>query len=836
MSEGKEIKFKFVVDEQSAQRVNKVLDDMIKRAQDLAKTLQGVGGGGGGLLGGGAVGGRSPSSQTTMTRAAGSAQQKVSFASVLGQNVDTFKKMAQEGGAAMKVLGDAVQRGISTQQREIGRLQQSLDALVATYNRVGGAASGALGEKLQTKVLQVSSRISEHRKMLSQLESVAPKRPELMPEVPWPGAEGGAGEAAPAPLSRWARFKGMMTAQRQIPGLAGAMQGTGLGQIAGRMGITPGMVGSAGLAAVGAWGVKNIANQVWNAPNQFLESQAAWGQAYGKRSMDIRAGDFRNIMAEQNILRDSSKRQDYQDLNSGWRRFVHGGKAFFSGDFNAAFSGRASDLGVRRAREAQIQMERESNPLEDAIKGEAQNYRGTMSAMRAMGIGVRRKGDSGFQRLSEYRKGYSSFDDSEIAAAFQGLSASGTRRGAYALQGGVMQATAAGIHGAAQSVGTMSKFGPGAGAAFSHRLREMAGGGMDATTAGLLGSYMAQQQDRFGLSTSGATGFQGAGLMEMLGTGGAAPGGAGRLNVEQNIRGMDYLQRSMTGQTNPYQAARNFMVAREAAPGLNMYGQSFLARKMSMTELADAATGKGGDVSEVFQALGGNKKMAANYFKGQTKTLLEGVASQGLGDENAGRLMKALADSGQDPREFFQKGGWKNLKSKSTGKAMTEKEAVAAYAGALQSSDADMDPAQAMGLARTISGKGAKATKGKLAGDVAGGSQEAEVAKEHTNAVALQNNTGALNELTQAIKNLALRTKFEQEGMGFKGLNEEQRERRERAISELGPNASKTDLMAVEAELEIADKLKNNDMTRSEAMIKLGVSGYRQLAKKRGIK
>ena len=601
MAEGKEIKIKFVIDEQSAQRANRVLDDMIKRAQDLAKTLQGVGGGGGGgFMGFGSVGGRSPSAQTTFTKAAGQSggqNVKMGFVGAIGQNVGMLKKMGEEGTQAMKAMSDALQTGIAKQKSSIGALEGELAKLLKMYQGVGVQGGEAFAGKIQERIAGVVAKLGEARKEFDELR----KTQDTLGKAMGP-------EEAPAKEGIWSK----LTKSRSMPG-AGAMEGmmskSSMGQLLGGLGITPGMMGGAALGMIGAWGIKNIAKQVEGRPDQFLASESKQATMLAQKSLDLRSGEFRNRAAEHQILLDSEKRKDYEDLNSGWRRFKSSAGAFFSGDFADAFTGRAADQATAERRRAQVEMQRQTDPLMDLITGEAQNYRGTMSTMRSMGLGAR-KGEWGYQALARQRAAYSQFDDSEIAAAFQGVSGAGTRRAAYGLQGGVMHATAAGIHGAAQSVGTLSKFGGKSAGVFSDEMRRMASGGnIDASTVGLLSSYLAQQQDRLGVTTGAGPGsFQGAGLMEALSRG--TQGEGGRLVAEQNIKGADYLQRAMTGGTSPYQAARNFMIAGEAAPGLNMYGQGFLAQKMSISEIMDAAEGKGGGVSGVFQDLGGNKKQA----------------------------------------------------------------------------------------------------------------------------------------------------------------------------------------------------------------------------------
>ncbi len=815
MADPKQLKFQFVVDEASLQKTRQLIREL---TADLSKLNEmagkagfgGAGGGGGGVNVSGS-GNKSPEQQRVIAKVAPAGR---AIAQNFLDQKQVFKGIADGSKDSMKTMTDALKRAVQEQRQEVGKLKQSLDALEGTYNRLGGAASGAVGKKIQAKAVQLSGRIHRGQAQLGELEGMMPRGPELMPEVPWPGQEGGK-------ASLWSRFKGAMTQSRSLPGLGGMLgQGSSMGALAGRFGISPGMIGGAGLATVGAWGLKNIANQVWDGPNQTLRSDAAMGSTFGQRSLDIRGGEFRNLAATQSILRDQNKRSDYNDLNSGWRRFVHSGKAFISGDFNEALSGRAADIAVTQKQQEQQQMERESNPLQDQIMGEFQNYNSSLATARAFHVGAPKGGGSVLQNIYKIRQSLPGFSDGEIAGSLGTLSSQGTRKGAWGMVGAGLHGEAAGIHGLSGSMGVMSRFGGGLN--FGNTLRSMAGGNMDATTAGIAGQFIAGQQAQLGMNLGARGGdFQGSGLLDMISAG--TQGQGGRAVMDQNIRGADYLSRSTRGETNPYQTARNLMIAQQAAPGMNMYGTSMLARGMSLTELADAAQGKGGDANAVFKALGGNKDMASKYFKGQTKSLLEGVSAQGLGDTAAGKMATAMAGSDMDPREFFKKKKWKEAGFK------TEQEALEGYAGALAASDEELgkDPAKAMGLARDISGAGGAIKKGGKVGAPGGGAQEMELAKEHLKALTaqVQSAASAMSELTASTKSLALRARLEGEGIDMKTGDAAMRERRERVLMNLPANATKQQYNDSMQEFELMDRVSGmkKDTDRINALTGAGI-------------
>ena len=673
----KNIRFRVQFNPQELQAANTAFDGLIKKAEALATALKGAGGGGG-MLGGMNIGAGMPSPQSSLGSRGGGGGQKSSFTSVITANVDVFKKMAQEGGSAMKVMGDAVTRGIDQQKRSISGLNASMEALVGTYNKLGGAASGAMGEKIQNKIAKLQVKMSGLKKDLSSLEEVDAAKPG--------GPEG---------------FWSKMTKSREMPGAA-ALGKSGVGQLLGGLGISPGMLGAIPAIAVGAWGAKGIYNEIVNQPYRQLGNEVRQGQYLARNQMDLRGGEFRNLAAERDLLQDSQKRESYDDVGSGWRRFGHSAGAFLKFNWDDAFSDRAADQGVAENRRKMVEQQRETDPVLDAIRGDVQNYRGTLAGMRSMGVYARPL-ETGFEALTRHRLAYSSFDDGEISAAFQGISGTGTRAQADALQGYAMHAAAAGIGGAAGSIGTMSKFG--GGNAFANAMLNQTGG-VDASTVDTITKYVAQQQDKLGLKLNVPEGqFQGQGLQELLLRGTSNTEG-GRLRAEQNIRGINALQADVSGQSSPYQLARNYMIASEVAPGLNQYGQGMLATGMSMTELVGAASGKGGGVSGVFEALGGSSDMAKEYLKGVQGSLLEGVSAQGLEGTSSGKLMADLQASGMTAEEYFKSKQYKKIGFSK------ESKAVEALAGAYKAGDESMDASTALSKAQVLAGVGSAPGKG----------------------------------------------------------------------------------------------------------------------------
>ena len=832
MAADKEIKFKFIVDQTSLNQAKGQIEELVSafgrlrgEAQRAVAPIQGV------FTGLYDDKGRlQPATEKSEQKLVATQAGKVtlggsgasisnSLTKVVNDHKNLFKGMAQGGKEGMDSFSRILKGAISEQTSELNKLENKLKEITGSIQDMQSAYNKAMESKDTVTASKIQREIASEDVEFIKTKGAAKEQGQVVQQLRNLLAGGGGGDGLGGDGiggggggggGWWSKLRGAGGGGGGVSLLMNMLRGVGVGRL--------------GLGTIGLWGAKQIGREVWEQPNLQAMADARYGQAFGQRSLEMRGGEFRNIAKEQEILSDPTKREEYKDLGSGWRRALYSTGAFLTGRFGEALTGRAADISVQQARQERIQLERQENPLLDQILGEAQNYQATLSKMRALGVSAR-PGSTGFERLAEIRKMAPTFSEEEIISAKLGIESAGTRRGALALTPGVLQAQAAGISGIAQSAGAMSIFGAGVGSNFLRATRQYAGGGVDPVTAGLISQAVAQQQSQFGMATSLPGGnFQGAGLMSMLMTGAADPN-LGKLIAQQNLGGVEYLQRSATGQTSPYQMARNLMIAGKVAPGLSSVGQSYLARKMDITEIADAMEGKGGDVNAVFRALGGTKEQAKSYMKEQTKSLLEGVSFAGLQNQPAGKLAKLMIESGADPREFFKKKMWK-------GTFESPEQAIEAYAGALQAQDANMSASQAMGLARTLSGVGAKGKAGALAGDSAGGSPEARVAAQHVELLGKQavQAASALDRLMQSANALSLRQELEASGLDFNQMNSEQRLFYNQALSSIASqeDASIFDVRKIEKELETAWAIQGQSPSRAFEMIQQsGVLGPR---------
>lgn len=704
MAEQKVLKVSFAVDNNSFNQVKRALEQLTQQAAAFSKAMNGggspsgMGGMGGGLVSGGSLGG------------GGTMQQAVAKSSPLQANqFNAFKNLANVSKDALKSMTDALRKSTTDQERELNKQIALLDKLSKSYQNIGGFRSQDTLNAIASKMGKVSEKAAELT------ANVQAGQKALA------GAGGGGGGVPPSVMAAAA-----------APGGGGFMarmgySGVGMGQLpfGAAMGAAGGMMGKVmrfvggGLGATAGLGLTMIHREMMENPMRYANYQAQMGQLLQGQQLQSMRGDYGYLRAQGQVLRDPGLRGDYNDLNSGYRRLAKNIGGLFTTDVNQigrVFSGEYADVAIERERQGLIASTRDRSPILREIEQEYQGgWRGRLSALRAGGWGLRR-GESSYSAMQRIQASSPGFDVGEILAARQGITVAGTRAAANAMQGNVLQAQGAGIMGAAQIGGIMSNFGIGTGNQFVKSLRYAVGGGMDVSTASLLGNFVANQAQQVGMQNQ-----TGMGMLGMLGFGATGPGGQGQLIAQQNIRGAAALQNVISGGIDPYQQARNLQMAIGAAPTSGIYAQDYLATKMSLPQMADIMAG--GKVSPIAQAMGIGRGQVSDMFKGVTSSLFERMLVEPqMAGTPMGKVISSMMESGQDPSTWFKKGGAGKL-------GMKREEAVSGYASALLMSGVAPDEAAAMGLARDIFGMGRKGpTAGKMAGDIAGGATEMSMA------------------------------------------------------------------------------------------------------------
>jgi hypothetical protein len=733
MSEGgKNLKFQFVLDATSFQQVKRALNELLAVSQQLGKSLSGVS-----LLGQGSTGILGPDGRPISSGASGVSQSRVtgastSMAKVVLENANAFKNLATSGSASLRGLSDALKRSVGEQGREVDNLQRKLTGLEAKYRSAKEAATASPG----------NARLAARAERYQYLEV---KRAEQH-------------EKAKEKLGIINSLVPSETGPSQTPLAPPATTGQGPSRLLGMLGMLGGgMLGSLatlGPAAVAVIAAKTVLREVTQGSLDPSRIAAERGQLAGQVIMPQFRGDVRGEIARSDILSDPTKRRAYEDQGSMVQRFVGTMGALTRLELRKAWSGEAAALHVRSRREEMVELERAANPLEQEVLGGMQDYRSNLSRLRALGIGAR-KDESGYATIARHRSrsGLTAFSEEEEAAAFQALQATGTRQAAYELKGGVLSAQAGGLRSAANIAGLMSRFGSRAGESvttpggvkivggmpqftapktsagrkvnigrdFLDAVRVAGGaGGLDVSTANLLGEFVAQQQAQFGVGTGEGQGLGMLGMM-MAGTGGER----GLAAAHQNIKGLKGLEALTSGNIDPYQKARNLQIAiGTGAKGIA--AQDYLA-SMSMTQLAERG------VTGIAGALGITEEQKKQQLRGMTTSLSERILKDPtMAGTRMSQVMESIRASGKDPTTWFQEGGWKEFGKGEKGKTL----ALEAYGAALRSTKIEgaSTEAEALGMSRLIlegMGAGPATTKGRKVSDVGGGGVDATVAAAH---------------------------------------------------------------------------------------------------------
>jgi hypothetical protein len=653
MSETKQIKFSFVVDQGSAREVDRVLNQMIEKAKELGKTLQGVGGGGG-LLGGVRTGSGTPSPQSTLAGKGGSVSQKTSFTQILGGSAEGFKKLANESGMAMKAMTDALQRATSQQQREVDKLTASLDKLGQRYEKLGGGAM--TGSAIVAKTRQLSAA----REELNRLKEMDPNRRELMPEVPYPGQES-------------AQKRGMFGRAKDWLGEKGIYSGAGGGGLI--QGFAPqGIGGWLRMGGMVVAGADAAFSEARSGTRAFNEAEANRGRLVNRRIRASKGGDVSDLMALQmmgGMARDDLAKQtggtgaDAEAFISGIKKMVSRTAGAVTGGFLGEKGGNILG-GMTTAEQEQMKAENMFRQI-DNFKESTQYLRrqmameqfegslsGRISATQMMGRTFRNKRDGRTGKALEgiFEDSYSNreadlvekgFSTAQEQAAFSQVMGIAGKKVAGRRAYEVMSAAAAGYGGYGNLVGISERMGT------DNLARYAIGGGIEKGAGIELGSALL------------GTGFSPEGMTDRLGTLGALQksgifsGGAGDfIGVQQAMAGLSLGSAITTGQTSPYQRGANVLAAINAGAG-NTYLQDYLGNQMSLEKKIDVAYGGSSDAT--LAALGGDDEMVRKSIGGQLDAAISTLYDKGLEGTQAGKTLSKFRESGMSLDAFLQDAG-----------------------------------------------------------------------------------------------------------------------------------------------------------------------------------
>lgn len=642
--DNKQLKFSFTVDEASLQKTRALIRELtadLTKLNEAGAKLGGAGGGpGGGIFNVSSGQRQSPEQQKIVSNVAPAGRQLVQ--GLLDQK-QVFKTIADGSKDSMRVMTDALKRAVSDQQSEVRRLQGALDALASTYQRLGGAAAGAVGAKIQDKFVQLTGRAQDARSRLSQLEGMGGTS-EWLPDVPWPSAGGGGGRRGgppPVSLASWSGYGD------RPPGLfdpndpnmtVGSVNRPGFGRRA---------AGIAGLAIGGAAVIQQEMMAEMKGEDA-LRAQRA--DLVSGRMAALLGGDVKLTWALRNMS--AKQRTDMRGVLSSPAatvgQYMHGaqqaigagasmipiigpalGQALGSTGGPGGIAGGFTDIGRGNFSAAQGFAQAENVAKQNILENMAMDqFRGDLgariSAGRILGLGRSKDPKKGEfvdsfwnQKNQLQRKGYDISED--IAAGAQLKSAAGEQFG-QKYRGLVRAANAMGLGGFGQVLGASARAGGGSAGALG-----FLGGGIDPWAGVQLGQSVLGQ----GFDPRGTT--NGLGSLLAIQSGFQFTGGAGDFNTANRIAGGLKMGESLTtGSLDAYQKARNLVGAIDANPNLGIYGQGFLANGLSMKQMLDIGIGKGSTATT--EALGISSDMVKKQLGGSLSSVIDRFRDTGAND------------------------------------------------------------------------------------------------------------------------------------------------------------------------------------------------------------
>lgn len=621
---GKTIKFKFEIDQQSFNSVKQAIES-------LGQSFSKINAAAGGLMGGGgfanvSVGGQSPGKQQLVQAAAaknqGSSQVSgPSMTKVILDNASAFKKFAAEGKESSKIMTDALKRDLTEQERSLDKLQTKLKNLSEEYQaatkaqkdflnagKTGQAAAmGAHASNINNQISQTTGQVLQTNNQLANAQQLI----------------GGGGAAG---------FGGFM----QSLGYGGSGFGGGY------LGAFKGL----GTAAAGAFMVANFAADQSLAGERSINIAGAQRGDLMRNSMrKLAAGDYKELFFADGdpefkklFKKEATKGIDYAKeislknavLSAIAPPLMLGGLAeqfkgsFDSGNLARDFKGLGRGLGqlagevpilgsllrsggivgpdvgggafggFSTSAQANAQVEQAQAAIDNNRKAQVltemsidkyQGQRGlSMQAQRILGMkgfGLDKHGMpvNSVSRLEDEltAQGYST---QELIAATSQLIGAGGRRFAGQNARQLMAATATGLSGFGELLGSSARSGVGTSLAYGSL------GGSIGDQAGVaLGSTIAQG----GFDPRGTT--SGLGVLAAVQAGGFAFNKeATDFNQVARVReGLSLGDRIGTGQLDAYQRGRNLVSAIGIlGPNASTYAKDLLANGLTMKQRLDA--------------------------------------------------------------------------------------------------------------------------------------------------------------------------------------------------------------------------------------------------------
>lgn len=682
MSDPKQLRFQFVVDEASLQKtrslIREITSDLTKLNNEAAKIGGSMGGmGGGGGVGITAGGRQSPEQQRVISKAAPAARPLVQ--NFLDQK-NLFKGVAEGSRDSMRMMTDALKRAVADQRQEVQRLQQSLEALASTYNKLGGAGGGRAAS-IQSLGIDIQGKLGAARERLVQLENMGP-RSELMPEVSWPDDPRWGREGSFGPIRRGRLERARDWAHGERGNIWDTEQSSAYNlKRIGKNGLA--LVGGAAIVGNEVSGMRQ-AQQVFQGQRNDIFSGAMSGMAGGDLSYGLalmRAARRSGVGLMDNALTGSAG-----GITTGTTILQGIGSSIGNG-VKAAGSlvgltdapkgagglvfGDLTPQGVRNKNLSKamgtVETERKAiSPIEMMALG---GFSGSMDS-RVMSQRLLGLGGFGVDRKGDWQDPYGDLENklraqglsgSELIAAKMQLQGIGGNRfaGKHAYE--AMYANAMGYGQYGHVMAASARAGDWSSDPTSYR--GWIGGGIDINAGLMMGSSVLGT----GWDPRGATSGIGAN-MAIQGGGFGFTGGIKDMNLAQRaVAGLGLGDSIVGGGIDDYQKGRNLISAVRANPGMSIYGQDYLANGMNTKQMIDMAYGTS-DLTATAKSLGLSRGSIKNQLTGSLDSFIDRFKDDPTKNDPMSKTIRAIRASGGDVGAYLE--GFRGKNGKFSGAGM----------------------------------------------------------------------------------------------------------------------------------------------------------------------
>jgi hypothetical protein len=699
--ETKKITLQFVVDEASARKATTVLQNLTNEVSKLVemsrRAAQSMGSIGQGAQVSAQAGGVNSQKEIVKMGPVGAA-----LSTPIVNNANIIKGIAQATGEAHRQMSDGLKKSVSEQLQQIERLKRAHDSLA--------------------KDMSQSSRNQQHllRHQIGQAWKGLPT-PGEGPSEPWTGPNGWQAKGridsafssyattnwfGPSPFGGGGGGGGRRDANGVVHfgeggGGAAAPSGGGSG---GGLAQSLGLTRNAQVLST-VLGALVAAKQVGGAVNDegFAQSfdpfrrKALLGASFGAQAQSLRGGDIRSIIALTEIGKRSDLRDAFKDTSEGFyerQAALQAGKAGLAGATEGTMAAFGAGPGMRRFMDAdtnakndllkKMQMEIESDPVKYQYYTDFTNQaQGRVNAMRTFNM---RGANDMLARYSAR-----GIDAGQLSAALSAGEGVGGLSFGQRHMGTITAAQIGHFRGAENILAASAMSGsknP------IDLLRAVSGTSLDPGIASRYGQVLSQGM------MDGRAFTSGQGYLGALTAFGGGTGAMGMRVANQVAAGQAGANALFQGTVDPYQQGRNLLSAIQAMPGGSIYGQEYMAGKMSFRQIADIVGG--GDVPEALKMRGISSGAVKGFAGSVTRSIFDRFA--GVGDTSEQTLFaKGVLANGGDAQGFVQS----QLKGLKGSKLEAAKNKYATLFGTLLTDEglADNDEA-GTGMARSLLGLG----------------------------------------------------------------------------------------------------------------------------------